>query len=258
MAVRPVDRLVVDVALDVDLGVVAVARAGASSPRGRRTGRAACRPGGRPPRRRPPGSGSRPAARRSPRPSTWGRTSTTASNSTSPSSSPGGDLDLGRRDHVDVLGLDRLDVVLGQRVAQGLLACRPRCPRRASSSLPGRLAGPESGDAHFPGELAERGVDRALEIGGGDRDVQLDLVAFERLDRRRDGHGAGHSIAPATRSFAPEAGYPPRGRSLAGEQLAALVAAVRTRRSGRWAPAARRGGSWDGSYAVTVRVCVFA
>ena len=34
----------------------------------------------------------------------------------------GGDLDLGRRDHVDVVLGDRVDVELGQRVAQRLLA----------------------------------------------------------------------------------------------------------------------------------------
>ena len=105
----------------------------------------------------------------------------------------GGDVDLGRRDHVDVLGLDRLDVVLGQRVAQGLVACRLGAESRLEQ-LAGRLAGPESRELHLVGELAERGVDRALEIGRGDRDVELDLVAFEGLDGRRDGHGAAHSI----------------------------------------------------------------
>ena len=104
-----------------------------------------------------------------------------------------GDVDLGRRDHVDVLGLDRLDVVLGQRVAERLVARRLGAHSRLEQPA-GGLAGPESRELHLLGELAERGVDGALEIGRGDRDVQLDLVAFERLDRRRDSHGARHSI----------------------------------------------------------------
>ena len=101
----------------------------------------------------------------------------------------GGDVDLGRRDHVDVLGLDRLDVVLGQRVAQGLVARRLGAQARLEQ-LAGRLAGPEPRHLHLVGELAERGVDRALEIGRRNCDVELDLVAFEGLDGRRDGHGA--------------------------------------------------------------------
>ena len=105
----------------------------------------------------------------------------------------GGDIDLGRRDHVDVLGLDRLDVVLGQGVAQGLIARRLGAEARLQQ-LAGRLAGPEPGQLHLVGELAERSVDRTLEIGRGDRDVELDLVAFEGLNGRRDGHGGRHSI----------------------------------------------------------------
>ena len=111
----------------------------------------------------------------------------------------GGDVDLGRRDHVDVFGLDRLDVVLGQGVAQGLVAGRLGAEPRLEQ-LAGRLAGPEARQLHLVGELAERGVDRTLEIGRGDRDVQLDLVAFERLDGRRDGHGARHCIRRPART----------------------------------------------------------
>ena len=94
----------------------------------------------------------------------------------------GGDLDLRRRDDIDVVGLDGLDVVLGERVAQRLL------PRRFGSEarleqLAGRLAGPEAGDAHLARQLLERAVDGSFEFVGRDGDVQLDLVPVECLDR---------------------------------------------------------------------------
>ena len=111
----------------------------------------------------------------------------------------GGDVDLRRRDHVDVLGDDRLDVVLGQRVAQRLVACRLGADARLEQ-LAGRLAGPESRDLHLLGQLAERGVDGALEVGGGDRDVEADLVAFERFDRRRDETWGCAVYSPASRT----------------------------------------------------------
>ena len=94
----------------------------------------------------------------------------------------GGHRDLGRRDHVDVVLGDRVDVELRQRVAQRLLACH----FGSEASLeqpPRRLARAESGDAHLAGQLAKCGVDCPLEFVGRHRDVELDLVALDRLDR---------------------------------------------------------------------------
>ena len=100
-----------------------------------------------------------------------------------------GDLDLRRRDDVDLLGDDRVGVEAGQPVLERLLAPDLGAETRLEETA-GRLAGTEPGDAHLVGELAERGVDRRFELGLGDRDVELDLVGFERFDRRV--HGAGH------------------------------------------------------------------
>ena len=50
------------------------------------------------------------------------------------------------------------------------------------------------------GELAERGVDGLLELLGGDGDVEPDLVALERFDRRGERHGAAQSIACSPRT----------------------------------------------------------
>ena len=95
----------------------------------------------------------------------------------------GRDVDLGRRDHVDVLGDDRLGVVLGERVAQRLVA--RHLGAEASLEQPaGSLAGTEARHLHFLRQLAERGVDRLLEVFRRDRDVEADLVVFERFDRR--------------------------------------------------------------------------
>ena len=80
----------------------------------------------------------------------------------------GGDLDLGRRDDVDVVLVDRVDVVLGQRVLQRLLARDVGAEPRFEQP-PRRLARTEARDANFAGELAERGVDRPLELVGRDR-----------------------------------------------------------------------------------------
>ena len=95
----------------------------------------------------------------------------------------GGDVDLRRRDDVDVFGDDGLGVVLGQRVAQRLLAADLGAEARLEQPARG-LAGPEARDPHLLGELAERGVDRLLESSAGIGDVEPDLVAFERFDRR--------------------------------------------------------------------------
>jgi hypothetical protein len=86
-----------------------------------------------------------------------------------------GDLDLGRRDDIDVVLVDRFHVVLRQRVLQGLLTRHLAAETRLEQA-PGRLAGTKAGDANVPGELAKCIVDRALELGRGDHDVQLDLA----------------------------------------------------------------------------------
>ena len=59
---------------------------------------------------------------------------------------PGGDLDLGRVDRVDVVVVDRPHVVLGERVLQRLLAADLGA-EAALEHLSGGLAGPEPGDA---------------------------------------------------------------------------------------------------------------
>ena len=107
----------------------------------------------------------------------------------------------GARDHVDVVLGDRVDVELGQRVAQRLLArdvgAQPRFEQAAR-----RLAGAEPGHAHLPRQLAERRVDRLLEFIGRDRDVELDLVALDRLDRALHKEEAVYRGAVATYPFA--------------------------------------------------------
>ena len=86
----------------------------------------------------------------------------------------GGDLDLRRRDHVDVVLGDRVDVELGQRVAQRLLARDLGAEARFEQPAR-RLARTESRDPHLARQLAERGVDRLLELVGRHGDVELDL-----------------------------------------------------------------------------------
>ena len=93
-----------------------------------------------------------------------------------------GDLDLGRRDHVDVVFGDRVDVELGQPVAERLLA-RDVGAHPSFEQPAWRLARAETGHPNLTRQLAERGVDRLLEFIGRDRDVELDLVALDRLDR---------------------------------------------------------------------------
>ena len=117
----------------------------------------------------------------------------------------GGDLDLRRRDDVDVVGLDRLDVVLGQRVAQRLLA-RGVGTEARFEQLARRLAGTEAGHAHLARQLLERAVDGPLEFVGRDRDPQLDLVAVEFLDRALHKE---EGVYPAPNAF-PTPGETPR------------------------------------------------
>ena len=117
---------------------------------------------------------------------------------------------------------DRVDVELGQRVAQRLLArdvgAEPRLEQAAR-----RLAGTEPRDPDLARELAERGVDRPLELVGRHRDVELDLVALDRLDGclergldlggRGGGHGEVRVYPGPSRCPAPWAGpHPGRAR----------------------------------------------
>ena len=88
--------------------------------------------------------------------------------------------------------IDRVGVEAGQAVLQRLLARDLGAEARLEES-PGRLAGTEPGDAHLAGELAERGVDRRLELVRRDRDVELDLV-LEGFDRGL--HRAAHNTPP--------------------------------------------------------------
>ena len=74
-----------------------------------------------------------------------------------------GDLDLGRGDRVEVLGDDGVGVEVGQPVLQRLLA-RDLGAEAGFEDAAGCLAGPEAGDPHLAGQLAERGVDRGLEL----------------------------------------------------------------------------------------------
>ncbi len=105
----------------------------------------------------------------------------------------GGDVDLRRRDHVDVFGDDGLGVVLGERVAQRLVT-RHLGAETGFEQAAGRLAGTEARHLHFLRQLAERGVDRPLEVFRRDGDVEADLVVVERFDRGGERHGAAQSI----------------------------------------------------------------
>ena len=100
-----------------------------------------------------------------------------------------GDVDLGRRDHVDALGDDGFEVELRQRVVQRLVACDLGA-EPGFEDAPRRFTGTEAVDLHLVRELAERRVDRTLEVGGRDRDVQTNLVVVEGFDRGLERHGA--------------------------------------------------------------------
>ena len=92
-----------------------------------------------------------------------------------------------------------LGQVLRDGVAQRLLAGR----RDADAGLedaPRRLAGAEAGQADLAGDLLERGVDVAVELGLVDLDGQLDLVALleglERALHREASVPAAPSVGP--------------------------------------------------------------
>ncbi len=94
-------------------------------------------------------------------------------------------LDLGRRDEVDVVLAHGLGQVLGDGVLQCLLA--GGADADAGLEHPARrLAGAEPREADLTGDLLERLVDVAVELGLVDRDRHLDLVPLEGL------HGAVH------------------------------------------------------------------
>ena len=111
-----------------------------------------------------------------------GRTSHVASKPTGPSSSPPVISTSGDGDQVDVVLAHGLGQVLRDGVAQCLLAGR----READAGLEHparRLAGAEPGQPDLPGDLAERLVDVAVELGLVDVDRELDLVPLEGLHR---------------------------------------------------------------------------
>ena len=87
--------------------------------------------------------------------------------------------------------IDRLGVVLGQRVLERLLAAGLGA-EPGLEHLAGRLAGPEARDADLLGDLLEGRVDGLLELACVDLDGQLDLVALEGLD---GGSSSGASVS---------------------------------------------------------------
>ncbi len=94
-----------------------------------------------------------------------------------------GDVDLGRRDHVDRVLAHRVDVELRQALAHGLFAGDAGSQLRLEQTSR-CLPGPEPGNADLLGDPAKRGVEFLVELGFVDRDRQLDLVAVEGFERR--------------------------------------------------------------------------
>ena len=92
-----------------------------------------------------------------------------------------GDVDLGRRDHVDVVLADGLRVVLGECLAQRLLTRRGAADARFEDAT-GCLAWTKPGNAHFACDATKRRVHRFVELRLVDLDRNLDLVVLEGLD----------------------------------------------------------------------------
>src|SRR5205085_1230290 len=104
------------------------------------------------------------------------------------------------------------------RVTQRLVACHLGA-EAGLEQPPRRLARPEAGDLHLTRELAERGVDRLLEVGRGNGDVEPDLVALERFDRGLERHGDAN--VPGDRELASPLSVPRRRLGAAHARLLA-------------------------------------
>src|SRR5207248_9857272 len=96
---------------------------------------------------------------------------------------PRGDVDVGRRDGVELVLTQRLLVVLRKRIAQGLAASDIRTDPRLEQRA-GRLARTESRDPNLAGDAAERGIESLVELDFVDLDGNLDLVPLEGFDAR--------------------------------------------------------------------------
>ena len=107
----------------------------------------------------------------------------------------GGDLDVGRGDHVDVVLAHRLRVVRRERLAQRLFPTDVLAELRLEHAA-GRLARPEARQAHLAGDAAEGGVEVLFELRLVDLDGDLDPVPLEGLD---DGLHRGVSVPGASR-----------------------------------------------------------
>jgi hypothetical protein len=129
---------------------------------------------------------------------------------------PGGDVDLRRCDDVDVVLPHRLRVVLGQRLAQRLLACRLG-PHPRLEDLPGGLPRAEARDPDLLGDAPERRVERLVELHLVDLDAELDLVALEGFDARLHRPGVYRGPTTPSRGGRPAgAQRDPRSREVAG------------------------------------------
>ncbi|MEZ5243922.1 MAG: hypothetical protein R2707_02410 [Acidimicrobiales bacterium] len=96
-----------------------------------------------------------------------------------------GDLDLRRRDDIDVVGDNGLGVVVGQRLAQRLLTA-DAMTELGLEQLARGLSGTEARHADLLGDALESRVDGRVELGLVDLDRELDLVVVKKLDRAGD------------------------------------------------------------------------
>src|SRR5581483_7380688 len=112
-----------------------------------------------------------------------------------------GDLDLRRRDDVDVVLADRLRVVGGQLFAQRLLAADVLAELLLEDP-PRRLAGPEPRQPDLAGDPAERGVEILFELRLVHLDGDLDAVPLEGLD-----DGSHRRVSVPAPLWRPEHGF---------------------------------------------------